>query len=145
MAVHEAYILTNDVVLQWLPEQVIAAGDFDRVRARAERRVVNRYRQDDRTPSTDVFDAIGAEPPEVQLDGWREDDSGNPDVDAMDDRLVEALRDAVAQVIEWTQSAPDRRLALESRGSRSSSTRDRGMPPSVYEALRPYDERTPLF
>jgi len=38
MAVHEAYILTNDVVLQWLPEQVIAAGDFDRVRARAERR-----------------------------------------------------------------------------------------------------------
>jgi hypothetical protein len=110
---------------------------------RAERTVVDRYRQDEPGPSTDVFDIVDGEPASVELDGWAETGDGTPDPSARDDGLLDALRDSIARLVEHRLTAADRNLASESRGGRSESYRGRGVSQRVYAPLRPYDDRTP--
>lgn len=112
---------------------------------RAERTVVDRYREDPGRPREDVFDIIDGSPAPVELDGWREAADGTPDTSAMPDRLVDALRDAIARLVEHRLTAVDRGVSSESRGARSVSYRasGSGVPPSVYAPLRPFDDRTP--
>jgi len=112
---------------------------------RAERTVIDRYREDPGGPSEDVFDIVDGAPAPVQLDGWAEQPDGTPDVSAMDDRLVDALRDAVARLVEHRLTAPTQGIQSESRGARSVSyaARASGVPASVYAPLRPFDDRTP--
>lgn len=112
---------------------------------RAERTVIDRYREDPGGPSEDVFDIIDGAPAPVQLDGWKEQADGTPDVSSMDARLVDALRDCIARLVEHRINAPGRGLSTQVRGSRTESYRasSSGVPPRVYAPLRPFDDRTP--
>jgi hypothetical protein len=112
---------------------------------RAERTVIDRYREDPGGPSEDVFDIVDGAPAPVQLDGWKEAADGTPDTDAMPDRLVDALRDTISRLVEHRLTAPERGIAMQVRGSRRESyaSRASGVPPRTYAALRPFDDRTP--
>ena len=128
-------ILTSDTFETWLPERLLSADPQELLRAteRAERDVIARFTED-----TDLLDRVG-------LKGWKEQADGTPDVDAMEPRLVDALRDCIGRIVEHRLTAPGRHVARERQGSRSKRYRARGLPNRVYAPLRPYDERTPFF
>mgnify|MGYP000647889191 CR=1 FL=1 len=120
----------------------------DRIVDRAERTIIERYREIDACCKPDYIDDYfngDLSRGTVQLSGWREEADGTPDVDAMPDRLVDALRDAIARLVEHRLTAPERGVVSESRGGRSRSyaSRSSGVPPPVYAPLRPFDDRTP--
>jgi hypothetical protein len=128
-------ILTSGYYDKWLPASILEQNDFkdlERAIGRAERQIRSRYRE-----NTHLVDR-------VRLAGWAETGDGTPDVDAMPDDLVEALRDCVARIVEHRLTAPDRHVSLESQGSRSRAYRPRGLPASTFAPLDEYDTRTPI-
>jgi hypothetical protein len=143
-----ADFLTPDVYSDWLSSEVLDDGaSLERAIDRAERTLIGRYRGKGLSSFDPLkFQGYGAtvDSP-VQLDGWAENDDGTPDVQAMPDDLVEALRDSIAQLVEHRLTAHDPAVESESRGRRSMSYRARGVPPRVYAPLRQYDERTPMI
>ena len=139
------YFLTDDVVGDWLPDDVVARDDFDRLRYRAEQTIIDRYRvvpkrSRTRSPASPTSEGI------VQLDGWQEDrTTGTPEPDEMRDELVTAIRDAASRLVEHRVNAPDRGISSERRGARSVHyrTSSSGVPPRVYAPLRRFDLRVP--
>lgn len=139
------YFLIDEVVADWLPADVIARDDFDRLRYRAEQTIIDRYRvvpkrSRTRSPASPTTEGI------VQLDGWQEDRAtGTPQPDEMRDDLVTAICDAASRLIEHRINAPDRGLSMQVRGSRTESYRasSSGVPPRVYAPLRRFDLRVP--
>jgi len=138
-------IITPDVLAEWLPEEIRSRSDLDRLLWRAERRVIGRYQVNDGAASTDVFDAFGDIDRDVELVGYAETEDGAPKPEAMDDRLLTALRDAVSRVAEHWHDSPDGHVDSVSQGERSVTYRKgaEDLPRTVFEPLRPYDDRTP--
>jgi hypothetical protein len=128
---------------KWLPDGVLSQSDPALKVWRAEQMVIRRYREHEHASTNavreDTHDAW------VQLIGWEETDDGDPDVAAMPDDLVTALRDTISRIVTHRYEAPDDNVQSRSVGSRSVSFRaDAGaLPRSVYEPLRPFDDRTP--
>lgn len=114
---------------------------------RAERRVIDRYREA-RDRNTRVVPDIGAldQHGVVQLDGWAETDDGTPDPSNMDDVLLDALRETIARIVEHWIESPEGHIDSKSQGARSVSYRKgaQHLPHRVWAPLRPYDDRTPL-
>lgn len=127
----------------YLSPDVMGRDDFPRLLREAEQTVVDRYREETRA-ATDLYFSEDQYASPVRLEGWREKDDGTPDVEAMDDRLVDALNQAIARLITWRVEAPERGVSMEARGSRSINYRATGVPPRVYAPLRQYDDRTPF-
>lgn len=134
-------ILTSDEQPDFLSEEAQNASRLDLMVVRAENKILDRYREV--RPDEQVADYFGEsiEGPTVQLHGWLEEEQDNPDLDAMEDELVFALRDATARIVEFWVSKPDQHVESRSQGARSASFRDKDLPSSVYAPLRPYDER----
>ena len=143
-------ILTSDQFETWLPGQLLG-GDVQallRAVGRAERHVIGRYRaRGKELANSKRFFTQFSQPANrpVLLDGWEEQADGTPDVAAMDDGLVEALRDTIARIVEYRLTAPDKDVASKSQGARSVTYRPRGMPADVYAPLDLYDKRTPAL
>jgi len=108
--------------------------------------VIDRYREEG--PDDDHVTATGVDTFEtevIMLEGWEEDSNGDPLPRQMPDKLVTALRDAIARVVTHWYESPDRKVQSKSVGSRSvtySGQADK-LPRSVYAPLRPFDDRTP--
>lgn len=140
-------LLTRDTWPTFLSEDVMTEDpeELMRLAERAERKVVDRYREVD-THTGDLildnhFDA------DVRLDGWAEDDQGNPDLQEMDAGLLEALRESIANIVEFWVNKPNEAEHIESQsqGDRSVTFRDKDLPSSVYAPLRRFDDRSPWF
>jgi hypothetical protein len=135
-------ILIPDSQTTYLTDRAYQSDELDLLIDRAERRVKSRYREN---LSRNDFRLSGGG--EVRLDGWTEDDEGNPDLEAMDDALLDALRASIAEIVEHWASRPAEAEHLESKsqGARSVSFRDdTDLPSAVYAPLRPYDTRKTL-
>jgi hypothetical protein len=136
-------ILTSDVQSQYLTSKAQNAEELDLLIDRAERMVINRYREN---ASRNDFRLGNGQ--DVRLDGWASTDSG-PDPGSMDEDLLDSLRAAIAAVVEHWASRPDEADHVQSmsQGARSVTFRDaKGeLPRGVYAPLRPFDERTTLF
>lgn len=139
-------LLAGDALEEWLDGEVAADDSLRRLVRRAERKVIDRYRQKKHgsDPPLDSFRSTAHLRP-VRLEGWKETDDGTPDVDAMPDDLVRRLRDVIARIVTHWANAPDSDVESVSQGSKSVSySKDAGhLPRSVWEPLRPYDDRTP--
>jgi len=138
-------IITPDVLAEWLPEEIRSRSDLDRLLWRAEERVLGRYRGDEAGRDPLTFEVEGRIKDDVQLVGYAETEDGAPKPEAMDDRLLTALRDAVARVAEHWHDSPDGHVDSVSQGERSVTYRKgaEDLPRTVFEPLRPYDDRTP--
>jgi len=131
-------ILTSGEQSNFLSEQAMNADRLDLMVVRAENKILNRYREvdNDQDPILDAhYDS------DVQLDGYVEDDNGDPDIQNMDEGLLFALRDAAARIVEFWAAKPDEHVESKSQGARSVTFRDKDLPSSVYAPLRPFDER----
>jgi len=133
-------ILTPDSQTTYLTQQAYQSDELDLLIDRAERQVISRYKEHSRGGFR-----LGDQG-EVRLDGWASDD-GDPDLEKMDDALLDALRACIAEIVEHRASRPDEAEHLESksRGARSVSFRDASLPSAVHAPLRPFDERRTLF
>jgi hypothetical protein len=135
-------ILIPDSQTTYLTDRAYQAEELDLLIDRAERKVVNHYREN-RTRSN-----YGLGGWQVSLDGWAEDDDGNPDLEEMDEGLLDALRASIAEIVEHWASRPDEaeHLTRKSQGAKSVTfSDDTDLPSSVYAPCRPFDERTVLF
>ena len=134
-------ILTN--YDPFLPEELRQASRIDHHVDQAEREVLDRYRERAYTPMAFRFSSTADAP--VQLDGYAEDDQGNPDPNQMDDGLLFALRTVIAAVTERILTAPDSDVKRYRQGERTVEYKDKRpeRPHSLYAPLRRYDQRTP--
>ena len=143
-------ILTGGSVPELLSEEALDRADIKARIERAEMRVVGRYREKSALRNSPlVFDEpIGAEtsPGIVQLRGWAETDSGEPDIEAMPDGLVKRLRVVIAQVVGWgVKREETEQVDSESIGSKSTSYKDlQDLPTRLFQPLDKYDTRAPL-
>jgi hypothetical protein len=136
-----ADILTNSVLGDWLSDDIQARDDFDRLVGRAERRLIDRYREHRAgTPGGPVWGPDQT----VMLDGWAEDASGAPDTGAMPDDLVTRLRDVISRIVEHAAESPGavKRRLVGSKSVTYKAGAD-ALPRTTWAPLRPYDERTP--
>jgi hypothetical protein len=136
-------ILTSDTWDDWLPDEVMSAADLPLVVERAERKLIARYRGPQRASPLTHGNHGSLYP--VQLIDWEETDDGTPDTAAMSDRLVTRLRDTIARIVTHWETSVDEDIESVSQGSKSVSySKGAGsLPMSVWEPLRPYDDRTP--
>jgi len=136
-------ILTSSEWDTWLTDDVQSQSDLDLRVWRAEQKVIQRYTEHE--PGS--ADAVREDTRStwVQLLDWEEDANGDPDVAAMPEDLVTALRDSIARIVTHWHEAPDGDIKSKSVGSRSVTYDDQAdaLPRSVYRPLRPYDDRTP--
>jgi hypothetical protein len=136
-------ILTSSEWDTWLSSDVQSQSDLDLIVWRAEQKVIGRYREHEPGSSDAVRETTdGAW---VQLVGWEETEDGDPDLPGMPDDLVTALRDTIARIVTHWHEAPGGDIKSKSVGSRSVTYADQAdkLPRSVYQPLRPYDDRTP--
>lgn len=135
-------ILTTDVQPQYLTDEAFNADELELIVDRAERKVVDRYREID-ARSDDLVRDVHYDA-DVRLDGWAETDEGDPDVDAMDDGLLDALRTTIALVVEHVADKPDEHVSRLRQGERTVEFRDKDLPSNVYRPLDRFDARTPF-
>ena len=136
-----ADILTSSVLDDWLSDDIQARDDFDRLVGRAERKLVDRYREHRAGRPGGL--GSGADQV-VMLDGWAEDANGAPDTDAMPDDLVTRLRDVISRIVEHAAESPGhvKRRLVGSKSVTYKAGAD-ALPRTTWAPLRPYDERTP--
>jgi len=143
-------ILTGGSVTELLSEEALDRADIKARIERAEMRVVGRYREKSALRDSPLFfdEPIGAEtsPGIVQLRGWAETDSGEPDIEAMPDGLVRRLRVVIAQVVQWgVKREETEQVDSESIGSKSTSYKDlQDLPTRLFQPLDKYDTRAPF-
>lgn len=133
-------ILTPSVQTDYLTAEAYNHEELPLLIEKAERKVINRYRETDNRRDDLILDAhYGVD---VRLDGYVEDE-GQVDLEESDDGLIDALRATVAAIVEFWTDKPDASAHVDSmsQGDRSVSYRDKALPSSVYAPLQPYDER----
>jgi len=125
----------------FLSEEAQQADRLTLMIVRAEKKVVDRYRT---TGGSELSFSKGGV---VQLDGWAEDENGDPDIQEMPADLVFALRDSIGRIVDfWAQKPGEAdHVQSQSQGDRSVSFRDADLPRSVYRPLRPFDLRQPIL
>jgi len=135
-------ILTPPNYDKFLSEEAIDASRLELMVVRAEQKVIDRYRET-RPDGRFQIEGIDGEPLEedVQLDGWIESDDGTLDLQEVDNKLLFALRDSIARIVEFWVQKPDEHIESKSQGDRSVTFRDKNLPTSVYTPLRRFDER----
>lgn len=109
----------------------------------AERMVIDWFRENRGRDSfrDEISELSPSTLPDVQLDGWREDENGEPDVDAMPDDLVVRFRECMIRILEhWAEDTGE--IESETRGDRSWSYKEKAgkVPSTVYNPLQPRDE-----
>lgn len=126
-----------------LSDEAQARSDLDALVETAEMKVIDRYREV--RPDDQVEDYFGGTitGEAIQLDGWQEDDQGNPDTEAMNSDLVRRLRLTIARVVDHEAESPDGNVSSMSQGDKSVNySEDAGeMDSSVFSLLRRYDQR----
>lgn len=126
-------ILTSDVHADYLTSEAAGAEELGLLIDRAERKVIGRYDDGD----------------EVHLGGWAEDDNADPNLEEMDEDLLDGLRAAIASVVEHWASQPDEAGHVQSmsQGARSVTFRDasRGLPSGTFGPLHRFDETPAWF
>jgi len=132
-------ILTTSAQPNYLSSEAFQADELELMVDRAERKVLGRYREHHRDSL--ILDAHFDN--DIRLSGYVEANDGTIDLNESDDKLIDALRAAVAAIVEFWVDKPDEAEHIESKsqGSRSVSFRQRDLPSSVFSPLRPYDER----
>lgn len=131
-------ILTPPVYDKFLSEEAIDASRLELMVVRAEQKVLGRYREVDNTRDLILEAHYDAD---VRLDGYVENDDGDPDLDQMDEELLFALRDSIARIVEFWAAKPDEHVARLDQGDRRVDFRDKDLDASVYAPLRRFDER----
>lgn len=136
-------ILTSSAQSDFLSSEAQNASRLDLMVVRAENKVIDRYREVRPNDHVDDFFGGSIEGHDVQLDGWREDDNGDPDVAEMDEDLLFALRDTISRIVEHEVQKPEEaeHVSRKVQGARQVDFRDKDLPRSVYAPLRPFDER----
>lgn len=136
-------ILTTEHWSDFLSDEAIGADRIELLVKRAEKKVLDRYRETE-PDGRFTMEGVDGDPLEqsVQLDGWIEDDSGDPDVQAIGEELLFALRDAIARIVEFWVDKPDEaeHVARMDQGDRRVDFRDKDLPSSVFSGLRRFDE-----
>lgn len=127
----------SDAVMSEHPEKIMRLLD------KAERKVIGRYRET--RPHTDNYIGEAHLESNVRLDGWIEDDQSDPDLQEMDEDLLDALRESISRIVEFWVERPDPHVKSESQGARSVSYREKDLPADVYAPLRPFDDREPFI
>ena len=120
------------------------AQTLSRLAERAERKVLNRYRETDAHDNGQdlILDEYYGR--EIRLDGYVEqEDSEQIDLERSDDRLIEALRETITRIVEFWARKPDEaeHVSRLDQGERRVDFRDKGLPTSAFSPLRPFDER----
>ena len=139
-------ILTADAQTEWLSDDLPGEADhWPKLVERAERKVLDRYRESEHGTPLDHFAADPVYLKPVQLQGWQVDEDGTPDMEAMPDDLVTRLRDTISRIVKHWVTSVDGDIDSVSQGSKSVSyAKSAGdLPMSVWTPLRPYDDRTP--
>jgi hypothetical protein len=135
-------ILTTAAQPDYLSSEAFQADELELMVDRAERKVLGRYRETD-TRSDDLIldEHFGRD---VQLEGYVEDDQGDPDLQEMDAGLLDALRAAIAAIVEFEVDRPDEAEHVDSmsQGDRQVSFKDKSLPSSVFSPLRSFDRRS---
>ncbi|WP_251961582.1 hypothetical protein [Salinibacter ruber] len=138
-------ILTSEAQNDFLSQEALDASRLDLLIVRAETRVLNRYRET-RPDGRFQIEGVDGEPleQEVRLEGYRETDAGDPDLQEMDEELLFAIRDTVARIVEHEAQKPDEAKHVErmDQGDRRVDFRDKDLPSSVFSGLRRFDERS---
>jgi len=136
-------ILTSDQWDTWFSDAVQSQGDLKLQVWRAEQKVIERYREHEASSTNAVKE--DTRHTWVQLVGWEEDENEDPDVAAMPDDLVTALRDTISRIVTHWHEAPKGEVKSRSVGSRSVTYERNAdkLPRTVYRPLKPFDDRTP--
>jgi len=137
-------ILTPSHQSEYLKSEHYQNSELDLLIDRAETVVVNKYR-DHHNDSPVFFDSFAdAAAGVVELRGWAETSDGTPDPSQMDDRLLDALRESIARIVEhWIEK--EGYVQSESVGSKSFTYRDAPeVPSSALAPLRPFDHSEPV-
>jgi hypothetical protein len=133
-------ILTSSEYSNYLSQEAQGASQLDLRVQKAEIYVITRYRAEQETPLTFSFDATEGD---VLLEGWEEDASGDPDVSAMDNDLVDRLRIVIADVVEYRlQEGKREGVQSVSQGDKSRSyEKTVDLPSRLFFPLEKYDQR----
>jgi hypothetical protein len=134
-------ILVSDAQPDYLTSEAQNADELELMIDRAERKVLNRYREVG--PARDLILDVHYDS-DIQLDGYVEDDQGNPDLQEMDAGLLDALRAAIAAIVEFEVDRPDEAEHVDSmsQGDRQVSFKDKSLPSSVFSPLRSFGRRS---
>jgi hypothetical protein len=133
-------ILTSSEYSNYLSQEAQGASQLDQRVQKAEIYVITRYRAEQETPLTFSFDATEGD---VLLEDWEEDASGDPDVPAMPDDLVDRLRIVIADVVEYRLQEEEREgVQSVSQGDKSRSyEKTVDLPSRLFFPLEKYDQR----
>jgi hypothetical protein len=133
-------ILTSSEYSNYLSQEAQGASQLDLRVQKAEIYVITRYRAEQETPLTFSFDATEGD---VLLEDWEEDASGDPDVSAMDNDLVDRLRIVIADVVEYRLQEEEREgVQSVSQGDKSRSyEKTVDLPSRLFFPLEKYDQR----
>lgn len=125
----------------WLPQDLKNDSALTRHIKKAQAKVIRRYTQT--VTRDDLLDVpLTGELKQVRLDGWAETEAGEPDPEAMDSGLLEALREVIADIVIHKMTAPGYAQS-ETMGDLSVTYRDGAhkLSGTVYNPLAAYDER----
>lgn len=144
----EMSLLTMEVWEKYLTEQALqeGPGKLQTLVQSAEERVIERYRET--TPHASeapILDA--AYDADIRLDGWVEDEDGEPDLEEMDAELLDAIRRVVATLVDHEAGSPDRDILRVEQGEREVEYNpDAGeLPADAFLPLTSFDIRTRYF
>lgn len=126
----------------WLPADLKNDPALTRHIKKAERMVIRRYTQDCSDDLSLERSLTSDHCTEVALDGWAENENGEPDTEAMDAGLADALREVIADIVIHKMTAPGYAQS-EKMGDLAVTYRDGAhkLDGSVYNPLADYDDR----
>ncbi|MCS3827437.1 hypothetical protein GGP85_002907 [Salinibacter ruber] len=140
-------LLTREVWHEYLSEEAMAVGPerLQKLISAAEEKVVERYRET--TPRTDNLILEEYYDSDIRLHGWVEDDNDDPDLQAMDEDLLDALRRVIARLVDHEVTSPDSHILRIDQGERRVDYKpDAGeLPSGIYLPLTDFDERRRFF
>lgn len=134
-------ILTASSQTDYLTDEAYQHSELELLIQKAERKVLNRYREvagrSDDLILEDHYDSG------IRLDGYVEADDETIDLQESDAALVDSLRAAVANIVEFWVDKPDEAEHVSRRvqGDRTVEFRDAALPSSVFAPLRSWDRR----
>jgi hypothetical protein len=132
-------ILPNSEYDNFLSDELQNLSDIDLRVEKAEYRVIEKYRQRHAIDAPLYFDGTSAGI--VMLDGYEENDQGEPDTAEMPDDLVRRLRIVIADVVEHARKHEQTEgIDSESLGERSASYSNLpSLPQRLFRPLDKYD------
>ena len=138
-------ILVQSEQSNFLSQESLDADNLDLKIVRAEKQVLNRYKET-RPNGRFQIEGIEGEPfdKEIQLEGYHQTENDNTDLQETDDDVLFALRDVIARIVDYKVKKPEESQHVRRMDQGDKKVRfkekDQDLPSSVYEPLRPYSE-----